>query len=76
MPQALGAVNNLKTMMGVLREVSFDDIREDAMRQPRVLIYGPTAYDARWFADQVLGPEGGEKAVTRDLGGSIDDTGT
>lgn len=76
MPQALGAVNNLKTMMSVLREVSFDDIREDAMRIPRVLIYGPTPYDARWFADQVFGPEGGEKTITRDLGGSIDDIGT
>jgi uncharacterized protein (DUF697 family) len=76
MPQAFGAVNNLKTMMSVLREVSFDDIREDAQRSPRVLVYGPTPYDARWFSDQVFGPEGGEKAITRDLGGSIDDIGT
>ncbi|MGI9254107.1 MAG: hypothetical protein ACR2J8_10190 [Thermomicrobiales bacterium] len=76
MPQTIGAVNNLKTMMNVLREVSFDDIREDALRTPRMLIFGPTAYDARWFADQLLGVEGGEKAITRDLSGSIDDLGT
>ena len=76
MPQALSAVNNLKTMMNVLREVSFDDIREDAQRPPRIMIYGPTSYDARWFADQLLGLDGGEKAMTRDLSGSVDDIGT
>ncbi len=55
MVQRLGAVDNLRNMVNVLREVSFDAIRDDALRPPSVLVVGPTETDARWLGDAVVG---------------------
>ena len=43
MVQRFGALDSMRTMLGVLREVSLDDIREQAESAPRLLIVGPTA---------------------------------
>ncbi len=51
------AVSNLRNMISVLREMSFDDIRDDATRTPRFAVYAPSVTDARWFAAELLGPE-------------------
>jgi len=75
MAQTFGPVNNLKNMLSVLKEVSFDEIREEALRAPRVLVFGPTAHDARWFADTLLGEATALPVATRDLGGPVDDLG-
>jgi len=55
MVQRLGAVDNLRNMVNVLREVSFDEIRDDAQRAPSVLVVGPTPADARRIGEAVLG---------------------
>ncbi len=73
MVQQIGVANNLKNMVTVLREVSLDEIREDAMRAPRLLVFGPTAFDARWLADALLGDESGDAVSTRELTGTLDD---
>lgn len=57
MMQRLGAVDNLRNMVNVLREVSFDDIRDEAERVPVVRFIGSTTEDARRLGEQVLGDE-------------------
>lgn len=58
MVQKLGALDAMRTMMGVLREVSIEDIREQAEMAPRLLIVAPTADDARRLGLTLTGPEG------------------
>lgn len=73
MVQQIGVANNLKHMVSVLREVSFDEIRDDALRAPRILVFGPTTFDARWLADALLGADAGDAVSTRELTGTLDD---
>ena len=58
MVQRFGALDSMRTMLGVLREVSLDDIREQAESAPRLFIVGPTADEARRLGLAVTGPEG------------------
>jgi uncharacterized protein (DUF697 family) len=71
--QQIGVANNLKQMVNVLREVSFDEIREGALREPKVLVFGPTEFDARWLADALLGGDGSSAVSARPLDGATDD---
>src|SRR5215203_2766224 len=48
----------MRTMIGVLREVSLDEIREQAETPPRLLIVGPTLESAQQLGLAVAGPEG------------------
>lgn len=64
MVQRLGAANNLRNMVNVLREISFDDIRDDAERRPKVLVVGPSVSDARSLGYAVFGA--GEGVEVRD----------
>jgi uncharacterized protein (DUF697 family) len=48
----------MRTMLGVLREISLDDIREQAESPPRLFVVGPTADEARRLGLAVTGPEG------------------
>jgi uncharacterized protein (DUF697 family) len=58
MVQRFGALDSMRTMLGVLREVSLDDIREQAETAPRLLIVGVTADEARRLGLALTGPEG------------------
>jgi uncharacterized protein (DUF697 family) len=58
MVQRFGALDSMRTMLGVLREVSLDEIREQAETMPRLLIVAPTAEAARLLGLEVSGPEG------------------
>ena len=40
MVQRFGALDSMRTMLGVLREVSLDEIREQAETTPRLLFVG------------------------------------
>ncbi len=73
MVQQIGVANNLKNMVSVLREVSLDEIRDDALNTPRLLVFGPTTFDARWLADALLGEDSGDAVSTRELTGTLDD---
>ena len=55
MVQQFGAVNNLRNMVNILREVSFDDVRDDALRVPSVVVVGPTPSDAQSLAEALFG---------------------
>jgi uncharacterized protein (DUF697 family) len=48
----------MRTMVGVLREVSLDEIRQQAETTPRLLIVGPTTEQARQLGLAITGPEG------------------
>jgi uncharacterized protein (DUF697 family) len=67
MVQRFGALDSMRTMMGVLREVSLDEIREQAETLPRLLIVGPTADEARRLGLEVAGPEGQAGTVVRSV---------
>jgi uncharacterized protein (DUF697 family) len=48
----LGALGTIQTTYSVLREISFDDVREEAQRVPRLLFIGPNgdlAYSTLWM---------------------------
>ena len=65
MVQGFGALDSMRTMVGVLREVSLDEIREQAETLPRLLIVAPTAEEARSLGLEVTGPEGESGTVVR-----------
>src|SRR5688500_4905535 len=57
MVQGFGALDSMRTMLGVLREVSLEEIREQAETPPRLLIVAPSAEEARRLGLAVAGPE-------------------
>src|SRR5215208_2692988 len=58
MVQTFGALDSMRTMLGVLREVSLDEIRGQAETPPRLLIVATTTDEARRLGLEVTGPEG------------------
>jgi uncharacterized protein (DUF697 family) len=71
----LGALDSLRTMMGVIREVSLDEIREQIDTPPRLLVIGPTSEEARKLAIAVAGAEGQFSTLTRAVDEPIESTG-
>jgi uncharacterized protein (DUF697 family) len=59
----------------VLREVSLDEIREQAETPPRLLFVGPSADDARRLGEAVAGPEGQSATMVRTVDEPIDSAG-
>lgn len=60
---AFGAVGTLRNFMSVLREISFDEVRDEAETMPRLLILAPSVGTARLLGAALVGAEG-ELAVT------------
>jgi len=75
MVQGLGALDAMRTMMSVLREVSLEDLREQAETTPRMLIVAPTADDARRLGLAVTGPEGQFSSIYRAVDEPVDSVG-
>lgn len=71
----LGAFDSLRTMMGVLREVSLDEIREQVDTPPRLLVIGPNDEEARKLGLAVAGPEGQFSTILRAVDDPIETTG-
>jgi uncharacterized protein (DUF697 family) len=65
----------MRTMMGVLREVSLEEIREQAESLPRLLNVAPTAEEARRLGLEVTGPEGESGTVVRAVDEPIESVG-
>lgn len=61
----LGALDSLRTMMSVIREVSLDEIREQIDTPPRLLVIGPNGEEARKLGLAIAGPEGQFSTVVR-----------
>jgi uncharacterized protein (DUF697 family) len=62
-------------MLGVLREVSLDEIREQAEKAPRLLIVATTVDEARRLGLAVTGPEGESTNLLRAVDEPIDSVG-
>jgi uncharacterized protein (DUF697 family) len=72
MVQGFGALNSMRTMMDVLREVSLEEIREQAEMAPRLLIVAQTADEARRLGLAIAGPEGQFATILRGLDDPIE----
>ena len=73
--QKFGALDSMRTMLGVLREVSLDEIREQAETTPRLLIVATLADDARRLGSAVTGPEGQSATIFRSVDEPIESVG-
>ncbi|HEV2107056.1 MAG TPA: hypothetical protein VGR16_02225, partial [Thermomicrobiales bacterium] len=51
----LGLLGTVRSMVSILKEMSFDDVRDEAERAPRLLILASTSEDARTLADLLTG---------------------
>jgi uncharacterized protein (DUF697 family) len=74
MPQ-LGALDGLRTMVNVLREVSLDELRQQAETPPRLLIVAPSSEEARSLGRALTGPEGEFTTIYRAVDEPIDTVG-
>lgn len=63
----------LRHLMTIVREVSFDDLREQALETPRILLLGPDTEVAREIGLALSGPDGESAVTVRDVGGHIGD---
>jgi uncharacterized protein (DUF697 family) len=73
--QKFGALDSMRTMIGVLREVSLDDIREQAETPPRLLIVAATADEARRLGLELTGPEVQSATIFRAVDEPIESVG-
>lgn len=74
MVQKLGALDAMRTMMGVLREVSLDDVRHQAETVPRLMVVAPSEDDARRLGEGLAGPEGQYTTAYRTVLGPMNPT--
>jgi uncharacterized protein (DUF697 family) len=70
--QSFGALNSMRNMMDVLREVSLDQLREQANLAPRLLVVGPSSDEARRLALAVTGPDGEFATLARSVDEPVD----
>ena len=73
--QRFGALGAMRTMMDVLREVSLDELREQAETTPRLIVVAANAEEARRLGLALTGPEGQLSTVFRAVDepiGSVD----
>ena len=73
--QRLGALDSMRTMVSVLREVSLDEIREQAETLPQLLIVAPTVALARRLGLALTGPEGQGASLYRAVDEPVDAAG-
>ena len=74
MPQ-LGALDGLRTMVNVLREVSLDELRQQAEMPPRLLIVAASGDEARTLGRSLTGLEGEFTTIYRAADEPIDSLG-
>lgn len=72
-PQRVGALGALRSFVGVLRELSFDEVREQAETPPRLLVLGPDPALARRLGVALVGPPGELAVVPRGLDATLEE---
>jgi uncharacterized protein (DUF697 family) len=73
--QRFGAVGAMRTMIDVLREVSLNELREQAELPPRLVVVAPDAEQARRLGHALTGPEGQFATIYRAVDEPIDSIG-
>lgn len=63
--QRFGALGAMRNMMDVLREISLDELREQAETAPKLMVVGPNAEEARRLGLALTGPEGQFSTIFR-----------
>ena len=56
-PRGFGAIGTVRNTISVLREVSITELREEAEREPTVLVIAPDEATARELAGELVGPD-------------------
>jgi uncharacterized protein (DUF697 family) len=67
MGQRMGPVGTVRNFLSVLREVSFDELREQAELTPRVLVVGQDEEAARRLGEALVGGDGAGALTARSL---------
>lgn len=58
-------VSTVREVLSIVREMSFDDLRDAALRQPRIAVIARTRSEARGIAEDVFGPEAPDLVVAQ-----------
>lgn len=58
-----GPVGSARQIFQIVREMSFDDLEQAALRRPRLAVVSTTAEDAQLAALDIFGPEARERVV-------------
>jgi uncharacterized protein (DUF697 family) len=72
---AIGALDAMRTMVNVVREVSLDELRQQAELPPRLLIVAPTADEARRLGTALTESEGQSASIYRAVDEPLDSLG-
>lgn len=59
----INPISNIREVYSIVRQMSFDDVRDAALRVPRVVVIGPTIETARQSATDIFGPEAPSRVV-------------
>ncbi|CAA9538292.1 MAG: hypothetical protein AVDCRST_MAG73-1639 [uncultured Thermomicrobiales bacterium] len=71
--QRFGAFGTLRSFVSVVREMSFDDVRDEMETKPRLLVIAPDEDAARALGDALGGDRASGTVVARALGGEPGD---
>lgn len=70
--QRVGAFSTFRTFVNVLREVSFDDLRDEAELEPRVLVLADDEAAARRLGESLVGPRAAQSVTARQSTDQVD----
>lgn len=62
----LNPVSSARELINIVRELSLDDLRNAALRSPRIVVVGRTITEARHEAERLFGPEARDLVVAAD----------
>lgn len=65
--QRMGSIGTIRNFISVLREMSFDDVRRDAERLPRILVMAPDAQTASALGMRLTGEANAGGVTTADF---------
>ncbi len=71
--QRMGSIGTIRSFMSVLREMSFDDVRRDAERSPRLLVLAPDEATASGIAGRLTGEATASGVATAGFQGGVTD---
>ena len=73
--QRVGPLGTIRTFVGVLREMSFDQVRGEAELIPRLLVLAPDEETAKHLGGGLAGPEGGGAVTAKALNAQLRELG-
>jgi uncharacterized protein (DUF697 family) len=71
----IGSLGTIRNFVSVLREISFDDVRDEAETPPRLLVLAPDVPTARRLGLRLTGPTGELAVMARELNAPLAELG-